>query len=71
MSDKEIIQEIDKAMKLGRHCAYLEVIIMIQDRLLQKDYSARTRAELLTLKQNIKILLEGVIHLEVKDYGEE
>lgn len=71
MSDKEIIQEIDKAMKLGQRCAYLEVIIMIQDRLMQKDLSTNTRVELLMLKQNIKIGLEGVVRLEVKDYGKE
>lgn len=65
MTDKEIIQEIDKAMKLGRHCAFREVIIMIQNMLLQQALPIKARIELLTLKNNIELYLED------KDYGEE
>lgn len=65
MTDNEIIQEIDKAMKLGRHCAFREVIIMIQDMLLQQAIPTRARAELLMLKHNIEKYLED------KDHGKE
>lgn len=63
MTDKQIMEEIEKGIRLGRKEAYVDIFCIVAN-MYGKDSS-------ISLSELMNILHDKIFSAEVKDYGKE